>query len=65
VAADTRYKNARQNSDRQNARIELDKAHARVMRAVLKDDTEQFKQFSDNDSLRRWMTDTVFALTYE
>jgi type I restriction enzyme R subunit len=65
VAADTAYKNARQNSDRQNARIEHDKALARVMTALLKDDTELFKQFSDNDSFRRWMTDTVFALTYE
>ena len=65
MAADTAYKNARQNSDRQNARIEHDKALARVMTAVLKDDTELFKQFSDNDSFRRWMTDTVFALTYE
>ena len=65
VAADTRYKNVRHNSDWQNARIELDKALARVMTAVLKDDTELFKQFSDNDSFRRWMTDTVFALTYE
>ena len=65
MAADTAYKNARQNSDRQNARIEHDKALARVMTAVLKDDTELFKQFSDNDSFRRWMTDTVFALTYD
>lgn len=65
VAADIAYKNAKQYSDRQNARIEHDKALARVMTAVLKDDTELFKQFSDNDSFRRWMTDTVFALTYE
>ena len=35
------------------------------MTAVLKDDTELFKQFSDNESFRRWLTDTVFALTYE
>ena len=65
MAADTRYKNARQSSDRQNARIGHDKALARVMTAVLKDDTELFKQFSDNDSFRRGMTDTVFALTYD
>jgi type I restriction enzyme, R subunit len=31
---------------------------------VLKDDTELFKQFMDNESFRRWMTDTVFGLTY-
>jgi len=65
VAADTAYQNAKQNSDKQNARIEHDKALARVMTAVLKDDTELFKQFSDNDAFRRWLTDAVFALTYE
>jgi type I restriction enzyme R subunit len=65
VAADTAYQNAKKNSDKQNARIEHDKALARVMSAVLKDDTELFKQFMDNDSFRRWMTDTVFGLTYE
>jgi len=64
VAADTAYQNAKQYSDRQNARIEHDKALARVMTAVLKDDTELFKQFSDNESFRRWLTDTVFSLTY-
>jgi type I restriction enzyme R subunit len=65
VSADTAYQNAQQNSDRQNARIEHDKALARVMTAVLKDDTELFKQFSDNESFRRWLTDTVFGLTYQ
>jgi type I restriction enzyme R subunit len=65
VAADTAYQNAKKNSDKQNARIEHDKALARVMTAVLKDDTELFKQFMDNDSFRRWLTDTVFGLTYE
>jgi len=64
VAADTAYQNAKKNSDRQNARIEHDKALTRVMTAVLQDDTELFKQFMDNESFRRWMADTVFALTY-
>ncbi|HET7584945.1 MAG TPA: type I restriction endonuclease subunit R [Gemmatimonadaceae bacterium] len=65
VAADKAYQNARQNSDKQNARIEHDKALARVMNALLKDDTELFKQFVDNEGFRRWLTDTVFGLTYE
>lgn len=65
VAADTAYQNAKEHSDRQNARIEHDKALERVMTAVLKDDTELFKQFSDNESFRRWLTETIFALTYE
>jgi type I restriction enzyme R subunit len=65
VAADTAYQNAKKNSDRQNARIEHDKALVRVMTALLNDDTELFRQFMDNESFRRWMTDTVFGLTYE
>ncbi|MGH8398109.1 MAG: type I restriction enzyme subunit R domain-containing protein, partial [Gammaproteobacteria bacterium] len=65
VAADGAYQNARKNSDKQNARIEHDKALARVVTALLKDDTELFKQFSDNESFRRWLTDTVFTLTYD
>jgi len=65
VAADGAYRNAMKNNDRQNARIEHDKALARVMTAVLRDDTELFKQFMDNESFKRWLTDTVFGLTYE
>ena len=64
VAADVAYQNARQHSDKQNARIEHDKALQRVMTAVLKDDTELFRQFMDNEGFRRWMGDTVFGLTY-
>ncbi len=65
VAADSAYQNAMKNSDKQNARIEHDKALARVMTALLKDDTELFKQFSDNDSFRKWLTDTIFSITYQ
>ncbi len=64
VANDTAYRNARKNSDRQNARIEHDKALDRVIMSVMRDDTELFKQFMDNQTFKRWMTDTVFDLTY-
>jgi type I restriction enzyme R subunit len=64
VAADRAYQNAKKHSDPQNARVEHDKALARVMTAVLKDDTELFKQFSDNPSFKRWLTDTIFSMTY-
>jgi type I restriction enzyme, R subunit len=65
VAADILYQNAKLNSDRQNARIEHDKALGRVMTSILQDDSELFKQFSDNQAFRRWMTDKVFEMTYE
>ena len=64
VAGDTAYRNARENSDRQNARIEHDEALKRVMTAVLNDDMQLFKQFEDNEGFRRWLTDNVFGLTY-
>ena len=65
VAADAAYQNAKRNSDKQNARIEQRQGPRPVMTAVLNDDTELFKQFMDNESFKRWMTDTVFGLTYE
>lgn len=40
VAADTAYQNAKRNSDKQNARIEHDKALGRVIIGLMKDDTE-------------------------
>ena len=64
VAGDAAYRNARENSDRQNARIEHDEALRRVMTAVLNDDMQLFKQFTDNEGFRRWLTDNVFGLTY-
>ena len=65
VAVDTAFRNARGNSDKENARIEHDRALLRVMTGVMKDDTELFKQFVDNEGFKRWMSDTVFGLAYD
>ena len=64
VRQDRAYGNAQRNDDKQNARIEHDKALGRVMTANMQDDGELFKQFQDNEGFKRWMTDTVFGLTY-
>ena len=64
VAADKAYQNAIANSDRENARIEHDKALERAMTELLADHTELFKQFSDNESFRRWLSEMIFAATY-
>ena len=65
VAANAAFHNAKQNSDKQNARIEHDKALSGVIIGLMKDDTELFKQFSDNPEFKRWLTDTVFAATFD
>ena len=62
VAEDAAFRNARRNSDRENTRIEHDKALLRVMTSVMKDDTEMFKQYMDDADFKRWMADTVFEL---
>ncbi len=65
VAADTAYQNANKQGDKSKARIEHDAALLRVMVELLKDDTELFKQYSDNEGFKRWLADTVFGLTFE
>ena len=62
VAADQAYQNAKKNTP-QTAKLEHDKALGRVIVELLKDDTELFKQFYENESFKRWLTDTVFGLT--
>ena len=62
VASDQAYRNAKENTPN-TARIEHDKALERVIVALLKDDTELFKQFFQNESFRRFVSDTVFSLT--
>ena len=65
VAADRAFRNARQNSDRENTRIEHERTLRRVMQSLMKDDTELFKQFTDNESFKRWMSETVFRRAYD
>ena len=64
VAADKAYQNAQKHSDKQNARIEHDRALQRVVTDLLTDHTELFKQFSDNPSFRKWLGETIFSATY-
>ena len=65
VAGDRAYQNAMANSDQQNARIEHDNALERAMTDYVADPIELFKQFSDNDSFRRWLSEMIFAATYK
>ena len=65
VAQDKAYQNAQANSDRQNAKLEHDKALNRVVLDLLSDHTELYKQFSDNPNFKHWLTETVFNITYQ
>jgi type I restriction enzyme R subunit len=37
----------------------------RVIVEMLSDHTELFKQFMDNPSFKKWLTDTIFNETYK
>jgi type I restriction enzyme, R subunit len=62
VAEDQPYQNARKNTPN-TARIELDAALMRVVGPLLKDDTEFYKQFVQNESFKQFVTDMVVNLT--
>jgi type I restriction enzyme R subunit len=65
VAADKAYQNAMRNSDKAAARLEHDRALQKAVVSMLADHTELFKQFSDNPSFKKWLSDTIFGVTYE
>ena len=62
VAEDQAFRNARENTPGA-ARIEHDKALAKVMLTLLKDDTQVYKQFVENEAFRRAVSDFVYSLS--
>ena len=64
VAKDEKYRNAMKNSDKQNARMESERALQQVIFSVMADNMELFKQFQDNPSFKKWLSDLVFNTTY-
>lgn len=64
VSRDEKYQNAMRNSDEQSARLESERALQQVIIAIMADNMELFKQFQDNPSFKKWLSDMVFNLTY-
>ncbi len=62
VAADKAFQNARDNT-LHTARMAHDQALGKVMQILLKDDTQVYKQFVENESFRRFVGDMVYQLT--
>jgi len=65
IKADSAYQNACRNSDGQNALIEHDKVLGNIMLEAFQDFADLYKQFSDNESFKRWLSDRMFKLTYD
>jgi len=64
VSKDERYQNAMKNSDKQNAKMESERALQQVIFDIMSDNMELFKQFQDNPSFKKWLSDMIFNLTY-
>ena len=64
VAKDEKYRNAMKNSDKQNARMESEHTLQQAIFSVMADNMELFKQFQDNPSFKKWLSDLVFNTTY-
>lgn len=62
VAADLAYQNAKENTPH-TARMAHDMALGRVMQILLKEDTQVYKQFMENESFKRFVGDMVYAIT--
>jgi type I restriction enzyme R subunit len=62
VAADVAYQNAKENTPH-TARKAHDQALGKVMQHLLKDDTQVYKQFVENESFRRFVGDMVYQIT--
>jgi type I restriction enzyme R subunit len=62
VAADKAYQNAKENTPH-TARMAHDQALAKVMQHLLKDDTQVYKQYVENEAFKRFVGDMVYALT--
>jgi type I restriction enzyme R subunit len=65
VNANEAYQNAKKNSDKQNAKVEHDKALVKAIVSIMNDDGELFKQFQDNESFKTWLTNRIFEQTYD
>jgi type I restriction enzyme R subunit len=61
VTADEAYQNARANTPH-TASMALDQALGKAMQMLLKDDTQVYKQYVENESFRRSVSDMVHAI---
>ena len=64
VLEDEAYRNAKMNSDRQNAQIEHDSAVRRLVTAMVRCQTELYKAYNGDADFRAWINAEMFRATY-
>ena len=65
VVEDAAYRNAKLNSDQQNARIEHDAALNRLIVGMVRCNTELYRLYTENTEFQNWLNREIFHLTYD
>ena len=65
VLEDQQYQNARMNSGRQNAQVELDSALRRLVTSMVRCQTELYKAYTEDGDFREWLNTEMFRATYQ
>ena len=63
VLEDQQYQNARKNSGRQNAQVELDSALRRLVTSMVRCQTELYKAYTEDGDFREWLNGEMFRAT--
>ncbi|TGE31461.1 DEAD/DEAH box helicase family protein [Desulfosporosinus sp. Sb-LF] len=64
IRQDEAYQNAIKNSDRQNARVESERALKKAVMDMMSVNMEIFKAYNSDASFKQWLSDMVFNATY-
>jgi len=62
LRADEKVKNALEQGDPQNARIEVDRAVGRLVLEYMMDHTQLYKEFTSREDFRSFVVDKLFGL---
>ena len=65
VSANAAYRNALENADHENARVEHDKALETVLIYMLRCSDELYKMFMENTTFSHWLRSKSFDQTYK
>ena len=60
---DQQYQNARMNSGRQNAQVELNSALRRLVTLMVRCHTELYKAYTEDGEFREWLNAEMFRAT--
>ena len=64
VKANEAYRNAQENADPENARVEHDRALEEVLDSIVLCSAELYEKFSGNETFRNWLRNRSFTETY-